>query len=75
MIDGGATLNFINSSLVASKALHTMEHGEFEVKVVGGTLLPSTHVIPRLSITMGNYNLRDDLFVIDPVDTNIILSI
>ena len=54
MIDSGATLNFINSSLVTSKGLHAIEHGGFEVKVVGGTLLPCTHVIPRLQISMGN---------------------
>ena len=54
MIDSGATLNFINSSLVTSKGLHVVEHEGFEVKVVGGTLLPCTHVIPWLQISMGN---------------------
>ena len=75
MIDSGATLNFINSSLVTSKGLHAVEHGGFEVKVAGGTLLPCTHVIPRLQISMRNYTLTDDFFVIDLVDTDIILGI
>ena len=46
MIDSGTTLNFMNSSLVTSKGLRAVEHGGIEVKVVGGTLLPCTHVIP-----------------------------
>ena len=75
MIDSGATLNFINSSLVTSKGLRTVEHGGIEVKVAGGTLLPCTHVISLLQISMGNYTLEDDFFVIDLVETDIILGI
>ncbi len=75
MIDSVATLNFINSFLVTSKGLHVVEHKGFEVKVVGGNLLPCTQVIPWLQISMGNYTLIDDFFVIDLVDTNIILGI
>ena len=75
MIDSDSTLNFINSSLVTSKGLCAVEHGGIEVKVVGGTLLPCTHVIPWLQISMGNYTLTDDFFVIYLVDTNIILGI
>ena len=58
MIDSGATLNFINSSLVTSKSLCVVKHGGLEVKVAGGTLLPCTHVIPWLQISMGNYTDR-----------------
>ena len=75
MIDSGATLNFINSSLITSKGLRAVKHGGLEVKVAGGTLLPCTHVIPRPQISMGNYTLIDDFFVIDLVDTDIILGI
>ena len=75
MIDSGVMLNFINSSLVTSKGLCAIEHGGLEVKVARGTLLPCTHVIPRLQISMGNYTLADDFFVIDLIDTNIILGI
>ena len=75
MIDSGATLNFINSSLVTSKGLHVAEHGRFDIKVVGGTLLPCTHVIPWLQISIGNYIMADDFFVIDLVDNDIILGI
>ena len=75
MIDSGTAINFINSSLVTSKGLWAVEHGGLEVKVAGGTLLPCTHVIPRLQISMGNYTLANDFFFIDLVDTDIILGI
>lgn len=35
MLDSGATLNFINSSLVAKMAFHMVEHEGFKVKVTG----------------------------------------
>ena len=40
-----------------------------------GTLLLCNHLNPQLSITLRNYTLIDDLFVIDLVDTDIILHI
>ena len=75
MIDSDATLNFINSSLVTSKSLHVVEHERFEVEVAGGTLLLCTHVIRRLQISMENYTIVDDFFIIDLVDTDIVLGI
>jgi len=75
MIDSSATLNFINSSLVTSKVSCIVEHGGIKVKVTGGTLLPFTHVIPQLQISMGNYTLIGDFFFIDLVDTDIIVGI
>ncbi len=45
MLDSGAPLNFINSSLVKQRSLPTETHAGFQVKVVGGTLLPCTHLV------------------------------
>ena len=45
MLDSGATLNFINSSLVKQRGLPMETHARFQVKVVGGTLLPCTHLV------------------------------
>ena len=46
MLDSGATLNFINSSLVKRRNLLTEAHAGFQVKVVGGTFLPYMHLVP-----------------------------
>lgn len=75
MLDSGATLNSINSSLVTRRGLHTEEHEGFEVKVARGNLLSCTHLVSQLSITMGNYTMTNDFFVIDLDDTDVILGI
>ena len=46
MLDSRATLNFINLSLVKQRSLPMEMHAGFQVKVVGGTLLPCTHLVP-----------------------------
>ena len=34
-----------------------------------------TRWIPKLHITLGNYNLLDDFFMMDALDTNIVLGV
>lgn len=75
MLDSGATLNFINSSLVTRRGLCMEEHEGFKVKVAGGNLLPCTHLVLQLSITMGNYIVTNDFFMVYLDDTYVILGI
>ena len=50
-------------------------HIAFQVKVVGGTLLPYTHLVPQLSITMANHTVTKDFFIVDLNDMEVILGI
>ena len=75
MLDSGATLNFINSSLVQRRGLPTEAHARFQVKVAEGTLLPCTHLVPQLSITMANHTVTEDFFIVDLADMEVILEI
>ena len=75
MLDSGATLNFINSSLVKRRGLPMETHVGFQVKVAGGTLLPYTHLVPQLSITMANHMATKDFFIVDLNDMEVILGI
>lgn len=75
MLDSGASLNFINSSLITRRVLCTKEHEGFDVKVAGDNLLSCTHLVPQLSITMGNYTMTDDFFVVDLDEMDVILGI
>ena len=75
MLDSGATLNFINSSLVKRRNLPTEAHAGFQVKVPGGTFLPCMHLVPQLSITMANHTVTDDFFIVDLADMEVILGI
>ena len=75
MLDSGATLNLINSSLVKQRCLPMETRTGFQVKVAGGTLLPCTHLVPQLSITMANHTVTEDFFIVDLDDMEVILGI
>jgi len=75
MLDSGATLNFINSSLVQKRNLSTEAHVSFQVKITRGTFLPCTHLVPQLSITMANHTVTEDFFIVDLADMEVILGI
>lgn len=75
MLDSGSTHNFIDAALVERHGLQTEKHEGFDVRVAGGTNLSSTHKVPKLNITLGNYTVTDDFYVIDLGDTNVVLGI
>ena len=75
ILDRGVTLNFINSSLVKRRGLPTETHTGFQVKIARGTLLPCTHLVPQISITIENYTVTEDFFIVDLNDMEVILGI
>ena len=74
LIDGGATHNFIDRTLVERRGLPMEEFEGFTVVVVGGDRMECTRWIPK-NITLGYYSLTDDLFVVDVPDTNVVRSL
>ena len=75
LIDGGATHNFIDRTLVERRGLPTKKLEGFIVVVAGGGRMECTRWIPKLNITLGNYNLTNDFFVVDVPDTNVVLGV
>ena len=75
LIDGGATHNFIDCKLFERRGLLTEEFEGFTLVVARGGCMECTKWIPKLHITLGNYNLSDDFFVVDVPDTNIVLGV
>ncbi|XP_059076365.1 uncharacterized protein LOC131875741 [Cryptomeria japonica] len=65
MLDSGSTHNFIDAALVEKCGLQIEKHEGFDVRVAGGTNLSSTHKVPKLSITLGNYTVIDDFYIDD----------
>jgi hypothetical protein len=57
------------------KGIPTEEFEGFGVEVVDVYTLECTHMIRGLHVTLGNYTLTDDLYVVDLADTNIVLGI
>ena len=62
-------------ALVDMKGIPTEEFEGFNVEVADGYTLECTHMIKGLHVTLGNYTLTDDFYVVDLVDTNIVLGI
>ena len=75
MINGGATHNFINRTMVERRGLSTEEFEGFTVVVAGGGRMECTRWIPKLNSTLGNYSLTDYFFVVDVLDTNVVLGV
>jgi hypothetical protein len=75
LVDGGATHNFIDASLVARRGLRTEEFEGFHVAVADGYTMTCLDMIPDLEIKLGNYTLTDTFYVVDLSDTDVVLGV
>jgi hypothetical protein len=75
LVDGGATHNFIDASLVARRGLRTEEFEGFHVAVADGYMMTCLDMIPNLEVELGNYTLTDTFYVVDLSDTNVVLGV
>jgi hypothetical protein len=75
LIDGGATHNFIDSTLVARRGIPAENFEGFSVVVVDGYNMTCTQKVPQLDVTLGNYTVTDDFYVVELADTNVILGV
>jgi hypothetical protein len=75
LIDGGATHNFIDASLVSRRALQIEEFEGFNVAVADGHIVECLDRVPNLEIKLGNYTVRDTFYVVDLSDTDVVLGV
>jgi hypothetical protein len=74
LIDGGASHNFIDSTLLKRRHIPTIEFEGFCVEVAGGRTMPCDNYIPGMKLTLGRHDLAQYFYVMDLRDTNIILG-
>jgi hypothetical protein len=74
LIDGGASHNFIDSTLLRRRHIPKVEFEGFKVEVAGGSTMPCDRYIPGMKLTLGRHELVQDVYVMDLTDTNIILG-
>jgi hypothetical protein len=74
LIDGGASHNFIDVSLVSRRHLPIVDFQGFLVEVAGGLTMPCDRYIPQMSLTLGRCNLTQDFYVMDLPNTNFIIG-
>jgi hypothetical protein len=75
LINGGATHNFINASLVSRRVLQTKEFEGFDVAVADGHTVECLDIVPNLEMKLGNYTVRDTFYVVDLSDTDVVLGV
>jgi hypothetical protein len=75
LIDGGASHNFIDATLLKRRHIPTVEFEGFKVEVEGGSTMPCNRYIPGMKLTLGRNELVQDVYVMDLPDTNIILGV
>jgi hypothetical protein len=75
LIDGGATHNFIDTSLVSRQALQTEEFEGFDVAVADGRRVECLDIVPDLEIKLGNYTVRDTFYVVELSKTDVVLGV
>jgi hypothetical protein len=75
LIDGGATHNFMDASLVSRRALQTEEFEGCDVAVADGHTVECLDRVPNLEMKLGNYIVRDTFYVVDLSDTNVVLGV
>jgi hypothetical protein len=75
LIDGGASHNFIDVALLKRRHIPIVEFEGFKVEVVGGSTMPWDRYIPGLKLTLCRHELTQDVYVMDLLDTNIILGV
>jgi hypothetical protein len=75
LVDGGASHNFIDASLVERKGITTEAFEGFSVIIQGENTLNCTRYVPRMTLSLGNYTITDDFFVVKVPDTNVVLGV
>jgi hypothetical protein len=75
LIDGGASHNFIDSTLLHRRHIPIVDFEGFKVEVAGGSTMPCNKYIPGMNLTLGRHDLAQDFYVMDLLHTNIILGV
>jgi hypothetical protein len=75
LIDGGASHNFIDSTLLKRRHIPIVEFEGFKVKVAGGGTMPYDRYILGMKLTLGRHEMIQEFYFMELLDTNIILGV
>jgi len=75
LVDGGATHNFIDSALVERRKLPTEPFEGFTVVIPGNHTMECNRWIPDLQVKIGDYTVKDNFYVVNVADTNMVLGV
>jgi hypothetical protein len=75
LVDNGATHKFIDVALVNRRNIPTKDFEGFNVVVAYGYNMMCTQRIRELEVTLGNYMLTDNFYLMDLADTHVVLGV
>lgn len=75
LVDSRHTHNFIDAQLVQRRGLTTTEFEGFSVLVPDDRIVQCTRYVPSLTVVMGNYSMTDHFFVVNVLDTNVVMGV
>ena len=74
-MDGGATHNFIDASLVERRKLQAKIFYGFTFIIPGNNSMDCTKCIPKLQVTLGNHIITKKIYVVNVADTNVVFGV
>ena len=74
-MDGGATHNLIDATLVERINLQDETFDGFIVIILGNNSMDCTKWIPKLQVTIGNHIISDKFYLVNVDDTNVVFGV
>ena len=74
LVDGGATHNFIDSTLVERIKIHIEPFEGFNVVILGNHTMECNRWIPNLQVNINDYTMKDNFYVVYVEDTNMVFG-
>ena len=75
LVDGGATHNFIDADMVEKRKIQIEPFDGFTIVIPSHNTMQCKTWVPKLQVTVGNYTFVDSFYVVDVVDTNVVLGV
>ena len=75
LVDGGATHNFIDSTLMERIKIHIEPFEGFTMVILGNHTMECNRWIPYLQVNIGDYTLKDNFYVVNVVEIKMVLGV
>ena len=75
LVYGGATHNLIDEEMVDKTNITSEPFDGFRVVIPGHNTMQCNTWVPKLQVTIGNYNFVDIFYVVNVANTNVVLGL
>ena len=75
VVDGGSTHNFIDAALVKKREIPTESFEGFIVVILGNHTMECNRWIPNLQVNLEYYTVKDNFYVVNVVDANMVFGV